>query len=105
MSPAAPHTAAPVLRFDTLNWVASDCMQRDQEQSRRLHEPTHISFNIDPITGQDIGNLEGRPHLDNGNVTIYFENEVTCQAYLDTPFDHPFGKLPGQPSEEFDRGG
>lgn len=95
----------PILNFDAANWVATDCMPRDQEQSHRLHEPTHMDNSIDPISGRDIENRAGHPHLDDGNLTVYFESDATHQAYLATPFNHPFVKLPGAASAEDDRGG
>jgi hypothetical protein len=45
------------------------------------------------------------PHIDDGILTIYFESEETRKAYLDTPVDHPFMKLPGKPGVDDDRGG
>lgn len=85
--------------FDAANWVATDCLPRDQEQSRRLHEPESMLTCIDPITGRDIDNLSGRPYLVDGNVVIYFESVETRQAYLDTPKDHPF-RLQDNPDED-----
>jgi hypothetical protein len=105
MKPTTAASDTSVLSFDALNWVASDCMPRDQEQSHRLHEPAHMNNSIDPITGRDIENLASHPHIDDGILTVYFESDETRQAYLDTPVDHPFGKLPGKPSEKDDRGG
>jgi hypothetical protein len=105
MNPSTETANTSQLRFDVANWVATDALSRDQEQSRRLHEPTHMNNSIDPITGRDIENPGSHPYLDDGNLTIYFETEKTRQAYLDTPVDHPFGKLPGEASEEDDRGG
>lgn len=95
----------PALSFDAANWVAADYMPRDQEQSRRLHEPTDMINSIDPISGQDIGDVAGHPHLADGKLTVYFASEQTHQAYLDTPFNHPYAKLPGKASAEDDRGG
>ena len=95
----------PALSFEAANRVATDCIPRDQEQSRRLHEPTYRVNSIDPITGRDIGNVAGHPHLTDGILTIYFESANTRQAYLDTPFNHPFVRLPGKGSSEDDRGG
>ncbi|UCH53504.1 MAG: hypothetical protein JSW09_01475 [Pseudomonadota bacterium] len=86
-------------------WDARDCMPRDQEQSRRLHEPTHMDSSIDPITGLDIDNRANHPHLDDGNLTVYFESDATHRAYLATPFNHPYPKLPGKAFAEDDRGG
>ena len=96
--------SAPTLSFASLNWIATDSMARDQEQSHRLHEPTHRDSSIDPITGHDVENRASHPHLDDGNLTVYFESNDTRRAYLDTPFDHPVSKLPGI-SEDDDRGG
>lgn len=95
----------PALGFEAANWVARDCMPRDQEQSRRLHEPTHMINSIDPISGRDIGNVAGHPHLADGILTVYFESATTHQAYLDTPFNHPFPRLPDKSPSEVDRGG
>lgn len=89
-----------VHRFDALNYVATDCLPRDQEQSRRLHEPERIMTNIDPITGRDIGDLHRRPYLVDGNVTMYFESEETRREYLDMPLDHPF-RLQDNPDDEW----
>jgi len=97
--------SAPTLRFETANWIATDSMPRDQEQSHRLHEPEYMQSSIDPITGRDIENRANHPHLDDGILTIYFESNETRQAYLDTPFNHPFGKLSGISSVDDDRGG
>jgi len=97
--------SAPTLRFEAANWIATDSMPRDQEQSHRLHEPEYMQSSIDPITGRDIENRANHPYLDDGILTIYFESNETRQAYLDTPFNHPFGKLPGMSSVDDDRGG
>jgi hypothetical protein len=98
-----PH-AAP-LGFDSINWAASDPLPRDQEQSRRLHQPQHMIGTIDPITGHDVTGAPGQPSIVDGIMTIYFESEATRKAYQDTPNNHPVEKLPGIPSEEDDRGG
>jgi hypothetical protein len=105
MNPTTATNITPVLSFEALNWVAAESVPRDQEQSRRLHEPTRMNNSIDPITGRDIENLASHPYLNDGNLTVYFESDETRLAYLNTPVDHPFGKLPGKPSEEDDRGG
>lgn len=76
--------------FDALNYVGTEALPRDVEQSRRLHEPAQMLTCIDPITGHDIDDLSGHPYIVDGNVTMYFESEETRQAYLDTPIDHPF---------------
>lgn len=45
----------------------------------------YLFTNIDPITGNDIENIEGHPFIQDGNVTIYFESEATKKAYTDMP--------------------
>jgi hypothetical protein len=95
----------PVTIVDASNWIAADPLPRDQEQSHRLHEPEYMNNSIDPITGRDIANLAGHPHLDDGILTIYFESEETRTAYQATPVDHPFRKLPEPPGADDDRGG
>jgi YHS domain-containing protein len=89
----------PELSFDTLNWVATDPLARDREQSHRLHEPEKIVSTIDPITGNKIENTEGHPYIIDGNVVIYFESEATRKTFEDLPVDHPF-KLQDNPTEE-----
>jgi hypothetical protein len=96
---------SPVPSFDTLNWIATDCLPRDQEQSHRLHEPVRMHNSIDPITGRDIEDLENHPSFVDGILTVYFESNDTRQVYLDTPFNHPYGKLPGMSAVDDDRGG
>lgn len=106
MNPTTTTSNTPALNFNNAaNWVGTDCLPRDQEQSHRLHEPEHMNNSIDPITGRDIENLASHPHLDDGILTIYFETEATRKTFIETPFDHPFGRLPGKPSAEDDRGG
>ncbi|MFP5504905.1 MAG: hypothetical protein ACLGH6_01785 [Gammaproteobacteria bacterium] len=85
--------------FTALNYVGTDPLPRDAEQSHRLHEPEQMLTSIDPITGRDIEDLSGRPYLIDGNVTMYFESDATRQAYLDTPIDHPF-RLIDNPYED-----
>ncbi|MBI5462659.1 MAG: hypothetical protein HY941_10790 [Gammaproteobacteria bacterium] len=79
-----------VHNFDALNYVATDPLPRDAEQSHRLHEPEQMLTDIDPITGHDIDDLSGKPYIVDGNVVMYFESEETRQAYRDMPIDHPF---------------
>jgi hypothetical protein len=79
-----------VHNFDALNYVATDPLPRDAEQSHRLHEPERRLTGIDPITGHDIDDLSGKPYIVDDNVVMYFESEETRQAYRDTPIDHPF---------------
>lgn len=93
------------LSFESLNWVAADALPRDQEQSRRLHQPHHMISSIDPITGHDVAGAPGQPSLVDGILTIYFESDATRKTYKDTPNNHPVEKLPGTPSAEDDRGG
>jgi YHS domain-containing protein len=85
MNISSPHP----LRFDAPNWQGSDFLPRDQEQSHRLHEPGAMISTIDPITGEDIEDLSGKPYIVDGNMVMYFASEETRQAYLDTPKDHP----------------
>jgi hypothetical protein len=99
MSPTKPSGASPALSFGALNWVASEFLPRDQEQSRRLHEPEAMITTIDPITGRDIDDPTGHPYIVDGNVVMYFESEDTRRAYLDTPMDHPV-RLKDNPDQE-----
>jgi hypothetical protein len=86
--------------YDSLNYVATDPMPRDQSQSRRLHQPEQLITTIDPISGRDIEDLAGQPYIVDGNVVMYFESRQTRQAYLDTPIDHPL-RLPDNPNDEW----
>ena len=43
--------------------------------------------------------------ITDGNLTIYFESEVTREAFLKIPVNLPFEHSPGKPSEDADRGG
>lgn len=49
--------------------------------------------NIDPITGKDLGDRRDLPNVveqtADGELTIYFESEVSRQAYLDMPAEDP----------------
>jgi len=105
MNPDTVTNQEPVLRYEAINWIATDCMPRDQEQSHRLHEPTHLDSSIDPITGNDIQNRAGHPHHDDGNLTVYFETDASYRTYLATPFNHPYPRLSGKSVAEDDRGG
>ena len=96
---------APVIRFEDLNWVATTPLARDKGQSHRLHEPDHLIGTIDPITGNDIGDVRGHPSLVDGNLTIYFESEETKTEYEHTPVNHPYEHSVGNPSDDIDRGG
>jgi len=99
-----PRTA-PALKFESLNWVASDALPRDQAQSHRLHEPEHRINTVDPMTGDDIADVTRHPSLADGNLTVYFETEATRKAYLDLPIDHPNLHLPYPAADGDDRGG
>jgi hypothetical protein len=88
-----------VSRFDAINWVASDCLARDQEPSHRLHEPEWITTTIDPITGRDITDVRAHPNIVDGKVTMYFESERTRRDYLDTPKEHAL-RLPDNPDDD-----
>ncbi len=83
----------------------SDFMDRDKEQSRRLHEPISITSHTDPITGNDVKGEVHHPYVIDGILTVYFESEKTRSDYLNTPFNHPVTKLSNEPSPEDDRGG
>jgi len=90
--------------FNFANYVGTDPLPRDQEQSHRLHEPEQIVSSIDPITGRDIEDPSGHPYIVDGNVTMYFESEETRQAYLDTPIDHPFHLVDNPTGEGYAEG-
>lgn len=90
MNAATKLEDSTVHNFDALNYVATDALPRDVEQSHRLHEPEQMLTNIDPITGRDIDDLAGKPYIVDANVVMYFESEETRQAYRDMPIDHPF---------------
>ena len=93
------------IRFEDLNWVATPPLPRDQEQSHRLHGPDHLVGTIDPITGNDIGDLRGHPSLVDGSMTIYFESEETKSEFEHMPVNHPYEYSVGNPSDDIDRGG
>jgi len=97
--------APPTIKFEFANWVATDALPRDRTQSQRLHEPAYRIDTIDPITGENIPDIEGHPSVVDGNLTIYFATEATRKAYLDMPLDHPNLRVPFAASDEDDRGG
>ena len=75
MSTLSLSQATPAIKFEFLNWLATDPLPRDQTQSQRLHEPEHlIRTSIDP-------------------------------AYQDTPINHPNLRLPYPATDNDDRGG
>jgi len=51
--------------------------------ANELFEPSNNISTIDPVTGNDVGALEGKPSLVDGDLTLYFESEHTRQMYLD----------------------
>lgn len=99
MAAPAKTRSTPAMPLNGINWVASDPLPRDQQQSRRLHEPAWLINTIDPITGDDILDHTGHPSLVDGNLTIYFESEATRKEFIDTPKDHPF-HLVDNPDED-----
>ena len=103
MFTAAPSNTAPGIRFEYLNWIASDPLPRDRAQSHRLHEPEHRINTIDPMTGCDIENVTSHPSLVDGSLTMYFATDGTRKAYLDMPLDHPSLHLPYPCAESDDR--
>lgn len=95
----------PTIRFEFLNWIATDPMKRDQTQSHLLHEPDHRTNSTDPMTGHDIKNITSHPSLVDGNLTLYFETEATRTAYKDMQLNHPNLHLPFKATNDDDRGG
>lgn len=73
-------------------------LDRDKTSGDR---PDKMISNIDPITGRDIPDINGKPFIVDGNMTMYFESEETKQQYLDTPKDHVHAKIdnPGAEGE------
>ena len=57
----------------------------------------HMISTTDPITGRDIPDVTGHPHVVEGDhyhdLTIYFESEETREAYLNIPIEHPGSDL------------
>ena len=105
MNTPTPTSQHHAIRFEDLNWVATGPLQRDKEQSHRLHEPDHLVNTIDPMTGRDIWNLGAHPSLVDGNLTIYFESEESKNAFEKMHLNHPYSHWRGEPSVEIDRGG
>ena len=99
MQSVSPNTGGEQLKH------ANNIMERDTEQSHRLHEPTSISSHTDPITGNDVMGTTGHPSIVDGILTVYFESEATHDAYLNTPYNHPVLRLKTVSSPEDDRGG
>ncbi len=105
MSTSLPFGRTPPIKFEYLNWVASDPFPRDRTQSHRLHEPEHRVSTTDPMTGNDIQDVASHPSLVDGNLTIYFDTETTREAYLALPLDHPSLRVPFEAADDDDRGG
>ena len=105
MTTLSLHPKTHAIRFENLNWIATDPLPRDQTQSHRLHEPEHRINTIDPMTGVDIENVTSHPSLEDGDLTVYFESVETRKAYLDMPLDHPYLHLPYPVTDSDDRGG
>ena len=40
------------IKFKNANVIPNDILQRDREQSHRLHQPDHMISTIDPINGK-----------------------------------------------------
>ena len=105
MSTVSPSQKTHAIKFEYLNWIASDPLPRDQAQSHRLHEPEHRISTIDPMTGNDIENVTSHPSLEDGEITMYFETDGTRKAYIDMPLNHPNLHLPHPATNDDDRGG
>lgn len=58
-----------------------DVLPRDAGNRPELQGAQIIST-IDPITCQDVGDIEGKPFLVDGDLILYFESELTRQRYL-----------------------
>ena len=99
-----PRTAT-ALKFESLNWVATDPMPRDQAQSHQVHVPEHRINTIDPMTGNDIADVTHHPCMEDGNLTIYFETEESRNSYQLMPLNHPNLRLPYPAGDSDDRGG
>jgi len=48
----------------------------------------------DPITGNDVKDLDHAPFIVDGELKIYFESEESKQAYLDIEVENPAEDLP-----------
>ena len=105
MLTTSPFNKTPVIKFEYLNWLASDPLPRDQTQSTLLHEPKFRISNIDPMSGHDIENATNHPSMVDGNLTIYFESEKTRTAFRNMSLNHPSLHLPFPAAENDDRGG
>ena len=95
----------PTINLQHFNWRPTETMQRDKEQSRRLHEPKFRIMTTDPISGLDVDDYTNHCSLLDGNLTIYFETEENCTKYQKMPVNHPNEHLPFPANDEDDRGG
>ncbi len=43
----------------------------------------------DPITGNDVQNLDDAPCIVEGGLKIYFESDESKQVYMDIEVEHP----------------
>ena len=86
-------------------YFASDFLERDKQQSHRLHEPASIHSHTDPYSGNDVLGDEGHPTVVDGIVTIYFESPETRDAYLHMEINHPVSKISTLSTGDEDRGG
>ena len=100
MNTSVESDSTTIHRYDSLNYVNTDHLLRDQTQARRLHEPGLMISTIDPITGNEIDDLEGKPYLVDGDLVIYFESDQTRREYREMPLDHPV-HLPDNPDEDW----
>ena len=105
MLTSSPSQTTPAIKFEYLNWRATDPLPRDQTQSHRLHEPEHLINTIDPMTGHDIEDVTSHPSLVDGNLTIYFETEASRKAYQGMSLNHPNLRVPYPATDDDDRGG
>jgi hypothetical protein len=105
MLTSSPSAKTPVIKFEYLNWLATDPLPRDQTQSHRLHEPELLINTIDPMTGNDIEDVTSHPSVADGNLTIYFETEASRNAYQGMPLNHPSLSVPYPAADDDDRGG
>ena len=105
MLTSSPSRTTPAIKFEYLNWLATDALPRDRTQSQRLHEPEYLINTIDPMTGNDIEDVTSHPSLVDGNLTIYFETEANRSEYQDMQLNHPNLRLPYPATDNDDRGG
>lgn len=69
---------------------------------------SHIISTTDPINGFDVTDPTKRPYVVEGDyvsdLTIYFESDVSRQAYVDIPVEHPeqdFSKTLSNPTDDY----